>query len=440
MKLFAGYDGGGTKTACVLTDETGRILGSGIGGPSNYLYCGREVAAESVRTATEQAFAHAGIPQQRLDTAYMASASILIQHGDAHVPFFSTCIDADHVIYNIWFGSVRERPAVITIAGTGSITYICSKESYLRVGGWGPLLGHMDTVFPVGTVKKHPYTREGDILRGPGVLDMKSGVLMILEIMRHFAGRLPADWSIVALLNCDEEIGSLQSSPRILELSRESEACLCMEPSKPGYCTVARKGLITFTITTSGVAAHFGVNYLLGHSAIQALSRIINNLYTLRDDERSISVNVGGISGGTGKGNVVAAEAGLIAEVRFYEPEQAAPLLEAIKGFAADTGNPKVTSELKVLAQRPPMKQTEASRKLYEKARACAEQNGLVMEPRTHGGGSDGSFAASVGIPVIDGMGAEGEFSHTMDEYVKADTILQRLQTCIDLMAALMAE
>ena len=310
--------------------------------------------------------------------------------------------------------------------------------------GTGPkqilLLGHMDTVFPTGTVAKHPYTRSGDILTGPGVLDMKSGVLMILEIFRHFAPQMPPEWSLVALLNCDEEIGSLQSSPRILELARESEACLCMEPSKPGYCTVARKGLTTFTITTSGVAAHSGVNYHLGHSAIQALSRIISNLYTLRDDEKAISINVGGISGGTGKGNVVAAEAGLIAEVRFYQPELAKPLLEAIERFAADTGDPMVTSQLTVLAQRPPMQQTESSRKLYEKARACAEKNGLVMEPRTHGGGSDGSFAASAGIPVIDGMGAEGEFSHTMEEYVKADTIIQRLQTCIDLISQLMCE
>ena len=155
MKLFAGYDGGGTKTACVLTDETGRILGSGLGGPSNYLYCGREVAAESVRTATAQAFASAGLPMQQLDTAYMASAAILIQHGDAHVPFFSTCIDADRIIcesdiYNIWFGSVRERPAVVSIAGTGAITYICSKDSFLRVSGWGPLLGDEGSGYDLG--------------------------------------------------------------------------------------------------------------------------------------------------------------------------------------------------------------------------------------------------------------------------------------------------
>lgn len=155
MKLFAGYDGGGTKTACVLTDETGRILGTGIGGPSNYLYCGREVAAQSVRTATEQAFAKAGLSIQKLDTAYMASAAILIQHGDSHVPFFSTCIDADNIIcesdiYNIWFGSVRQRPAVVSIAGTGAITYICSTEGFLRVSGWGPLLGDEGSGYDLG--------------------------------------------------------------------------------------------------------------------------------------------------------------------------------------------------------------------------------------------------------------------------------------------------
>ena len=251
---------------------------------------------------------------------------------------------------------------------------------------------------------------------------------------------MPPEWSIGALLNCDEEIGSLQSSPKILELAKESEACLCMEPSKPGYCTVARKGLITFTVATAGVAAHSGVNYHLGHSAIQALSRIICNLYTLRDDQKGISINVGGISGGTGKGNVVADKASLIAEVRFYEPEMAQPLLDAIHRFAADTGDPQVTATVHIQAHRPPMQQTESSRELYEKARICAQNNGLVMEPRTHGGGSDGSFAASAGIPVVDGMGAEGEFSHTMDEYVKADTIMQRLQVCIDLINMLIKE
>lgn len=146
MSIFAGFDGGGTKTLCVLCDENGRFLGSGLGGPSNHIYCGKEAAAQSVRDAVSNAFADAGMEPCRFKAAYMASAAILLQHGDAHVPFFSTCIDAETLIcesdiFPIWYGSVREEPAVVTIAGTGAVTYVCSREEFIRVSGWGPLLG-----------------------------------------------------------------------------------------------------------------------------------------------------------------------------------------------------------------------------------------------------------------------------------------------------------
>ena len=146
MSLFIGYDGGGTKTACVITDDKGRLLGTGIGGPSNYLYCGKELAAASVKDATEQAFRQAGLEPQPFEAAYMASAAILLGHGDSHVPFFSTCIDAKQVlcesdIYPIWYGSVGTAPAAVSIAGTGALTYICSDKGFTRVSGWGPLLG-----------------------------------------------------------------------------------------------------------------------------------------------------------------------------------------------------------------------------------------------------------------------------------------------------------
>lgn len=155
MKLFAGYDGGGTKTACVLCDETGKLLGTGIGGPSNYLYCGKELAAESVREATGQAFRAAGMEPCTLEAAYMASAAILLQHGDSHVPFFSTCMDAKKVlcesdIYPIWYGSTREEPAVVSIAGTGAVTYVCSLEGFIRTSGWGPLLGDEGSGYDLG--------------------------------------------------------------------------------------------------------------------------------------------------------------------------------------------------------------------------------------------------------------------------------------------------
>ncbi len=302
------------------------------------------------------------------------------------------------------------------------------------------ILGHMDTVFEVGTVALHPFQRKGDFLYGPGVLDMKSGVLMILEIMRHFTGHLSGDYSLCALLNCDEEIGSKQSKERIMELGQQSIACLCMEPSKPGYCTVARKGLITFRIKVDGVAAHSGVNYHLGFSAIQGLCNVISQLYTIRDDEQGISVNIGGITGGADKGNIVADKAACIGEVRFYEPSQMRQLLERLSTCTTDTKVENVKAELEIVAIRPPMKQTAASRKLYEMARKAAEQNGLVLEPRSHGGGSDGSFVSALGIPVVDGMGAEGEFSHTMEEYVRADTLLQRLKMCTDLIEMLVKQ
>lgn len=301
------------------------------------------------------------------------------------------------------------------------------------------LLGHMDTVFPAGTVSKRPFKRDGDIL-GPGVLDMKAGVLMILEIMRHFAGKLPGGWSVCALLNCDEEIGSRQSRDLILERARQSAVCLCLEPMAPGWCTVARKGLYSFRIRVRGVAAHSGVNYQAGRSAIQELCRIVTDIYTLRDDEAQISVNIGGIEGGAGKANIVAEEASLLGEFRCFDPAQGDMMREKITAICRKNDDPLVSVELTFPGGRPPMPQSESSRALFELAKKCAERNGLTLQGKIHGGGSDGSYAASAGIPVLDGIGAEGEFSHTDKEYARADTLLPRLQTCIDLMTAYMEE
>lgn len=155
MKLFAGYDGGGTKTACVLADETGRLLGSGVGGPSNYLYCGKEIAAASIREAAGQAFAAAGLEPAQLEAAYMASGAILIRHGESHLPFFSSCIDAKTVLCDsdlcpIWYAAVREAPAVVSIAGTGAVTYVCSPDELIRVSGWGPLVGDEGSGYDLG--------------------------------------------------------------------------------------------------------------------------------------------------------------------------------------------------------------------------------------------------------------------------------------------------
>ena len=159
------------------------------------------------------------------------------------------------------------------------------------------LLGHKDTVFSLGGAEKNPFRmeeRDGQqVLRGPGVLDMKSGVCMMIELLRHFAASPLQDWRITAIFNSDEEIGSGESSAAIYEYLDASDYCLSFEPSIAEHCTVARKGIAAFAITAYGVSAHSGSNYLAGASAIEGLSRVIAQIYDLRDDIHGLSVNVG---------------------------------------------------------------------------------------------------------------------------------------------------
>lgn len=155
MRLFAGFDGGGSKTACYLTDEKGRLLGLGSGGPLNYLFCGKETAARSIQDALSAAFAQSGLEPRPLDGCFVSSAAILLGHGDFHKSFFEGCItaaqlDCDSDILPVWFGSAGADPAIVVIAGTGSIAYGCSADGFTRVGGWGPLLGDEGSGYDLG--------------------------------------------------------------------------------------------------------------------------------------------------------------------------------------------------------------------------------------------------------------------------------------------------
>ncbi len=299
-------------------------------------------------------------------------------------------------------------------------------------------IGHMDTVFPVGTVAERPFSKDDTNLYGPGVLDMKSGVLMILDIMKYFKDRLPADWCLCALLNADEEIGSHESMDKIMELSKQSIACYCMEPSKPGCVTIARKGLTTFKIKVYGKEAHSGVNYMLGANAICELARIICDVYKLRDDEKSVTVNMGTIAGGSGGGagktNIVAGYAEVGGEMRCYDVELLDSLIEKLKEICAETTVEGTKVELAISAKRPPMVQDEASKALFDTAKPLAEELGLELIGRVHGGGSDGSYVSIVGTPIIDGLGAEGEHSHAVEEYVKISTLVPRTLLCLELL------
>lgn len=155
MDLFAGFDGGGTKTLCVLADDGGNILGVGRGGPSNYLFCGKELAAQSVRDSIKEAFLQAGAAQRPLKGAYMCSAATEIYSGERHVPFFSSCIDTETLTCNsdivpVWYGAVQYKPAIISISGTGAATYACWDHEYKKAGGWGSLMGDEGSGYDLG--------------------------------------------------------------------------------------------------------------------------------------------------------------------------------------------------------------------------------------------------------------------------------------------------
>jgi len=300
------------------------------------------------------------------------------------------------------------------------------------------MLGHMDTVFPLGEAQRRPFRREGNRVYGPGVADMKCGIVFILEIFKHFSGRLPADWQLCALLNADEEISSRESQDRILQLCRESECCLCMEPARADLITVQRKGILSFQVETFGVPAHSGGSYQVGRSAIQSLCYIITNLYTLRDDSRDLSINIGGIQGGAWKGNIVADHAKCLGEIRYYEEALADEVAEKLRAIGADSGVDGVHSQLTILSRRPAMERLSSSMELFEIARKAGEKYGLALRPGASGGGSDAAFASQAGIPVIDSLTIEGDLLHTADEFGKADTILPRLYTCIDTVQALL--
>ncbi len=153
--LYAGFDGGGSRTTCCLTDEYGRLLGMGSGGPLNYLFCGKETAHQSITDALSGAFSAADLALQPLKGCFVSSAAILLGHGDAHRDFFDECIQAEQLtcdsdILPVWFGGTRFDPAVVVIAGTGSIAYGCKEDNFIRVGGWGPLLGDEGSGYDLG--------------------------------------------------------------------------------------------------------------------------------------------------------------------------------------------------------------------------------------------------------------------------------------------------
>ena len=279
------------------------------------------------------------------------------------------------------------------------------------------LLGHFDTVYPLGTLATTPcYVADGR-MHGPGVLDMKSGIALMLsaiEALRAWHGELPRP--ITVFLVSDEEVGSY-SSRRITEtLARESAAVLVLEPAGPrGAVKTARKGVGEYTLQVQGVASHAGLDPGKGHSAIVELARQIPALWKLNDLQGGVSVNPGVIRGGT-RTNVIAAEATVEIDVRIKMAKQAAALDRKIRALKPFDRHCKLSIEGGI--NRMPMERTAGVAVLYKKAKEIASQRNWKLEEAAVGGGSDGNFTAGIGIPTLDGMGGVGTGAHALHEHI----------------------
>lgn len=280
------------------------------------------------------------------------------------------------------------------------------------------LLGHYDTVYPMGTLAKMPCTIENGRLHGPGVLDMKSGIALMLHAigaLQGWHGGLPRP--ITVFLVSDEEVGS-RSSRKITEaLARKSNGVLVLEPAAGlrGAVKTARKGVGEYTLRVKGVAAHAGLDPGKGHSAILELARQIAVIAKLSNLRQGVSVNPGVIEGGT-RTNVVAAEASVRIDVRIKTAQQAAGIdrkLRSLKPF-----DKYCTLEMTGGINRLPMERTAGVAALYKKAQEIAGQIDWKLEEAAVGGGSDGNFTAGIGIPTLDGLGGVGDGAHAVHEFI----------------------
>jgi glutamate carboxypeptidase len=289
------------------------------------------------------------------------------------------------------------------------------------------LLGHYDTVYPLGTLANMPCAIKNGHLRGPGVLDMKSGIALMLHAIEALqawhSGQLPRP--VTVLLVSDEEVGS-RSSRKITEaLAKESAGVLVLEPAAGlrGAVKTARKGVGEYTLRVKGIAAHAGLDPGKGHSAILELARQIAAIAKLNNLRQGLSVNAGVIEGGT-RTNVVAAEASVGIDVRIKKAKQAAGVDRKLRSLKPFDKHCKL--QINGGINRLPMERTAGVAALYHKAREIAGQVGWALEEAAVGGGSDGNFTAGMGIPTLDGMGGVGEGAHAVHEFIVISELPRR--------------
>ena len=285
------------------------------------------------------------------------------------------------------------------------------------------LLGHLDTVWPLGTLKTMPCRLSDGRLWGPGTLDMKAGVAMALTALEILAEAELLAGEVVLLLTGDEEVGSLVSRSIIEQTARECGAVYVLEPAQGLALKTARKGTGGWRIDVHGVAAHAGVDFEKGANAIVELARVVDTVSGWTDLKRGLTVSVGVVGGGA-RSNVIPAEAWAEVDARIARKADG-PRIE--RRFAAlKPADSRCTIAVTGGINRPPMERTRGTVRLYKRARALAAELGFTLDEASTGGGSDGNFTSALGVPTLDGLGAVGEGAHARHESVVVEHLAPR--------------
>jgi glutamate carboxypeptidase len=289
-------------------------------------------------------------------------------------------------------------------------------------GGGTLLLGHLDTVWPVGSWGPEAFVIDGDMARGPGVFDMKAGIAVAMAALGAL-GREPAPPPVSLLLVPDEEIGTEASRALLLETARAHRRVLVLEPSLNGAAKVARKGTGLFRLTFSGRAAHAGLEPEKGASALAEMARAVAVLEALGSVALGTTVTPTLARAGSAS-NVVPEHAELSVDVRVWTEAEERRVEGAVRGIRA--ADPRVSVAVAGGFDRPPLEPSAEAQALYESARRIAGELGFELGAARVGGASDGNLTAAAGVPTLDGLGPRGDGAHAGDEHVLLSDLPRR--------------
>jgi glutamate carboxypeptidase len=348
-------------------------------------------------------------------------------HGDEHLALLRSLVEmescsldksgidrlADFLARE--FESNGATAEILPLTGSGNAL----KAVWQGKGSGKPilLLGHLDTVWPAGTIAQRPFAVKDGKAYGPGIYDMKSGILLCLLLCRGMRDRvLQPDRDVIFFFMPDEESGSVVGLPMLEAIAKASRAVLCLEPPLPGgKAKTFRKGVGTFRLRIAGIASHAGVEPEKGASAILEMSRQIIKLQKMSSEERGITVSVGTVKGGSAV-NVVPSFAEAEIDFRFATLEAGRRLAKRIRSLRPQ--DERCSFEIEGGINRPPLERTGAVAGLFQRARALAAAIGMELGEGGTGGGSDGSFTAALGIPTLDGLGVDGDGAHAVHEHI----------------------